>query len=186
MSTHSCARAIPKTTPWLCDMVFLLLLRYWTLHRLTSYCSASTVTDLSDDSGISKCYVPLSNVQENGTTPLESAPSAPAGISVICWGCGQYLVLPHLAPVFKCGYCGAVTSEAVPKRRPTRCATSAAIRDWGMVAIVVIIIGALTGALASQFLRSIQQSSCHVLHSPPPFIFRRRHLGHPSDPLPPR
>ncbi|KNA16385.1 hypothetical protein SOVF_089410 isoform B [Spinacia oleracea] len=29
----------------------------------------------------------------------------------ICWGCGLRLILPSKAPVFKCGWCGAVTKQ---------------------------------------------------------------------------
>ncbi|CAN0888341.1 Protein S-acyltransferase 11 [Linum grandiflorum] len=33
-----------------------------------------------------------------------------------CWGCGLRLVLPSYAPVFKCGWCGAVTNQNDGKR----------------------------------------------------------------------
>ncbi|CAH2053372.1 unnamed protein product [Thlaspi arvense] len=29
----------------------------------------------------------------------------------VCWGCGLNLVLPSYAPVFKCGWCGAITNQ---------------------------------------------------------------------------
>lgn len=28
-----------------------------------------------------------------------------------CWGCGLRLLLPSYAPVFKCGWCGAITNQ---------------------------------------------------------------------------
>ncbi|CAI0416231.1 unnamed protein product [Linum tenue] len=33
-----------------------------------------------------------------------------------CWGCGLRLILPSYAPVFKCGWCGAVTNQNDKKR----------------------------------------------------------------------
>ncbi|CAI0378063.1 unnamed protein product [Linum tenue] len=33
-----------------------------------------------------------------------------------CWGCGLRLILPSNAPVFKCGWCGAVTNQNDKKR----------------------------------------------------------------------
>ncbi|GLT73865.1 hypothetical protein SLA2020_456950 [Shorea laevis] len=32
-----------------------------------------------------------------------------------CWGCGVPLLLPSYAPIFKCGWCGAITNENVGK-----------------------------------------------------------------------
>lgn len=34
-----------------------------------------------------------------------------------CWGCGLRLLLPSNAPVFKCGWCGAITNEHAQKRK---------------------------------------------------------------------
>ncbi|CAO2814103.1 unnamed protein product [Amaranthus hypochondriacus] len=34
----------------------------------------------------------------------------------ICWGCGLRLILPSNAPVFKCGWCGAITKQNENKR----------------------------------------------------------------------
>ncbi|CAI0415560.1 unnamed protein product [Linum tenue] len=33
-----------------------------------------------------------------------------------CWGCGLRLILPSYAPIFKCGWCGAVTNQNDKKR----------------------------------------------------------------------
>ncbi|KAM1085015.1 hypothetical protein ACFX13_011008 [Malus domestica] len=35
---------------------------------------------------------------------------------VTCWGCGLRLVLPSNAPIFKCGWCGALTNHNAGKR----------------------------------------------------------------------
>lgn len=32
-----------------------------------------------------------------------------------CWGCGLNLLLPSYSPVFKCGWCGAITNQNVTK-----------------------------------------------------------------------
>ena len=34
----------------------------------------------------------------------------------ICWGCGLRLILPSNAPIFKCGWCGAITKQNACKR----------------------------------------------------------------------
>ncbi|KAJ7535480.1 hypothetical protein O6H91_12G035600 [Diphasiastrum complanatum] len=34
-----------------------------------------------------------------------------------CWGCGLQLVLPYFAPVFKCGWCGAITVHRLQSSR---------------------------------------------------------------------
>ncbi|KAK8507990.1 hypothetical protein V6N13_055456 [Hibiscus sabdariffa] len=34
---------------------------------------------------------------------------------ITCWGCGLRLLLPSYAPVFKCGWCGAITNQNVNK-----------------------------------------------------------------------
>ncbi|KAK9275455.1 hypothetical protein L1049_022722 [Liquidambar formosana] len=33
-----------------------------------------------------------------------------------CWGCGLRLILPSCAPIFKCGWCGAITNQNARKR----------------------------------------------------------------------
>ncbi|KAG0575767.1 hypothetical protein M758_5G031300 [Ceratodon purpureus] len=35
----------------------------------------------------------------------------PVGWETSCWGCGLRVVLPKFAPMFKCGWCGAITIE---------------------------------------------------------------------------
>ncbi|KAI3429120.1 S-acyltransferase [Psidium guajava] len=34
-----------------------------------------------------------------------------------CWGCGLCLLLPSNAPIFKCGWCGAITNQRTRKQK---------------------------------------------------------------------
>lgn len=42
-----------------------------------------------------------SDYPSTGTSDYES----------ICWGCGLRLILPSYAPIYKCGWCGAITNQ---------------------------------------------------------------------------
>lgn len=44
-------------------------------------------------------------------TPEHYPSSVQQDYESICWGCGLRLILPSNAPVFKCGWCGAVTKQ---------------------------------------------------------------------------
>ncbi|XP_058090334.1 protein S-acyltransferase 11 [Magnolia sinica] len=46
--------------------------------------------------------------------------SIPEGHETKCWGCGLRLLLASYAPVFKCGWCGAITNRN-PWKREKRC-----------------------------------------------------------------
>ncbi|CAD5187430.1 unnamed protein product, partial [Musa acuminata subsp. malaccensis] len=35
-----------------------------------------------------------------------------------CWGCGLHLVLESYSPIFKCGWCGAITDQCKTLRKP--------------------------------------------------------------------
>lgn len=49
---------------------------------------------------------------------VEGRDSDSNGYETICWGCKLQLTLPCYSPIFKCGYCGAVTvHETFPKPR---------------------------------------------------------------------
>ncbi|KHG16506.1 hypothetical protein F383_22200 [Gossypium arboreum] len=48
--------------------------------------------------------------------------------ATICWGCGLRLLLPTHAPVFKCGWCGAITSQNVNKTE-TKCLWGRRLQD---------------------------------------------------------
>lgn len=38
-----------------------------------------------------------------------------------CWGCGLRLLIATYSPVFKCGWCGAITSEIITRKPDSRC-----------------------------------------------------------------
>lgn len=44
-------------------------------------------------------------IQEQFTTLIND------NSEVTCWGCGLRLLLPSQSPIFKCGWCGAVTNQ---------------------------------------------------------------------------
>eukprot|EP00271_Cylindrocystis_brebissonii_P003804 TRINITY_DN15049_c0_g1_i1.p1 TRINITY_DN15049_c0_g1~~TRINITY_DN15049_c0_g1_i1.p1 ORF type:complete len:433 (-),score=18.83 TRINITY_DN15049_c0_g1_i1:941-2239(-) len=71
---------------------------------------------------------------------------------VICWGCGLHLTLAAPTPMFKCGYCGAITSDE--KRRTTGgnrhgsgyyCARFFRVKDQCAVTLVSLLITAIIG-----------------------------------------
>ncbi|KAL2938935.1 Protein S-acyltransferase 11 [Bienertia sinuspersici] len=49
-------------------------------------------------------------------TTHEHHPSVEQDYEAICWGCGLRLILPSSAPIFKCGWCGAITKQNQCKR----------------------------------------------------------------------
>ncbi|XP_022726436.1 protein S-acyltransferase 11-like [Durio zibethinus] len=56
-----------------------------------------------------------------------------------CWGCGLRLLLSTYAPVFKCGWCGAVTKQSVNKPE-TKCLWWRRLRDRCFVCILFIFM----------------------------------------------
>ncbi|KAK8522745.1 hypothetical protein V6N13_115704 [Hibiscus sabdariffa] len=51
---------------------------------------------------------------------------------ITCWGCGLRLLLPSYAPVFKCGWCRAITNQNVGVYgRSFRCAGTPPTVVWG-------------------------------------------------------
>ena len=59
-----------------------------------------------------------------------------------CWGCNLQLTLPCFAPIFKCGYCGAITSDKSSATKPRlrispRCNS---LLDHFMVAFVLLFV----------------------------------------------
>ncbi|KAG5398340.1 hypothetical protein IGI04_020154 [Brassica rapa subsp. trilocularis] len=84
----------------------------------------------------------------------------------ICWGCGLNLVLPSYAPVFKCGWCGAITNHN-PVRPETRSFGLRRIRDRCFVVILAVfmlfvICGGIWAAYPVVFSISL---ACRILHS---------------------
>ncbi|XP_050373355.1 protein S-acyltransferase 11 [Argentina anserina] len=48
--------------------------------------------------------------------PQEHITSVKEEYDVQCWGCGLHLLLPSNSPLFKCGWCGALTNQNARKR----------------------------------------------------------------------
>uniref|UniRef100_A0A0E0KWQ1 Protein S-acyltransferase n=1 Tax=Oryza punctata TaxID=4537 RepID=A0A0E0KWQ1_ORYPU len=44
--------------------------------------------------------------------------SIPEDHEATCWGCGLRLIFASYAPVFKCGWCGAITQSNQTSRKP--------------------------------------------------------------------
>ncbi|BAS97426.1 Os06g0308900 [Oryza sativa Japonica Group] len=44
--------------------------------------------------------------------------SIPEDHEATCWGCGLRLIFASYAPVFKCGWCGAITQSNQISRKP--------------------------------------------------------------------
>ncbi|GAB2275250.1 hypothetical protein Dimus_010010 [Dionaea muscipula] len=60
-------------------------------------------------------------------------------IETICWGCGLRLILPSQAPVFKCGWCGAVTNKN-SSQHDSRSFRWRRFRDRVFVYVVIIFM----------------------------------------------
>ncbi|KAG8473724.1 hypothetical protein CXB51_035990 [Gossypium anomalum] len=59
--------------------------------------------------------------------------------ATICWGCGLRLLLPTHAPVFKCGWCGAITSQNVNKPE-SKCLWGRRLQDRCFVTILSVFM----------------------------------------------
>lgn len=66
--------------------------------------------------------------------------SIPEDQEATCWGCGLRLLLPYSAPVFKCGWCGAITNQN-PLKRESRHAWWwwwwRRLRDWCFLSVLL-------------------------------------------------
>ncbi|XP_052206346.1 protein S-acyltransferase 11 isoform X2 [Diospyros lotus] len=51
--------------------------------------------------------------KENNDDPSPEASylSSVEDLETSCWGCGSHLILSSYAPIFKCGWCGAITNQ---------------------------------------------------------------------------
>lgn len=58
-----------------------------------------------------------------------------------CWGCKLQLTLPRFEPIFKCGYCGAVTvHKAASKQRVRWSARCSSMLDHVLVTFVFVLV----------------------------------------------
>lgn len=63
------------------------------------------------------------------------------GWETTCWGCRLRLLLPVFAPIFKCGWCGAITIYKPPARPRSQCSPTLEIaRDRVLVVAVLLFI----------------------------------------------
>ncbi|KAL1221588.1 Protein S-acyltransferase 11 [Cardamine amara subsp. amara] len=84
----------------------------------------------------------------------------------ICWGCGLNLVLPSYAPIFKCGWCGAITNQN-PVKLETKRFGLRRFRDRCFVVILAVfmlfvICGGIWAAYPVLFSISL---ACGIFHS---------------------
>lgn len=88
------------------------------------------------------------DTQDNNSTDAETS-GTNNNFCVLCWGCGLQLMLSSYSPVYKCGYCGAISyTENLPgthKKCSPCCSNFFVCRDRFIVAVVIIIISAIIG-----------------------------------------
>ncbi|XP_010277286.1 PREDICTED: protein S-acyltransferase 11 [Nelumbo nucifera] len=65
--------------------------------------------------------------------------SFPEDYETVCWGCGLRLLLPSYAPVFKCGWCGAITNQN-PRKHDNRCFRWRKLRDRCFVSFLLLFM----------------------------------------------
>ncbi|XP_062184125.1 protein S-acyltransferase 11 isoform X2 [Phragmites australis] len=68
--------------------------------------------------------------------------SIPEDHEATCWGCGLRLVFASYAPVFKCGWCGAITQSNPTSRKPDSICFShwRRLRDWFFVTVLILFM----------------------------------------------
>ncbi|XP_077220480.1 protein S-acyltransferase 11-like [Tasmannia lanceolata] len=98
---------------------------------------------------------------------VECTSPIPEGHETKCWGCGLRLLLPSYTPIFKCGWCGAITNL-----NPRNCEVRWSyrwrrLRDWVFVTILLlfmlfVICGGVWAAFPLLFSISF---FCGVFHS---------------------
>ncbi|CAN6463436.1 unnamed protein product [Victoria cruziana] len=64
----------------------------------------------------------------------------PQNHETICWGCGLRLMLPSFSPVFKCGWCGAITNQNPLKHDSGCCSFWRRVRDRSFLTILVVFM----------------------------------------------
>ncbi|KAL6313347.1 hypothetical protein AAG906_004247 [Vitis piasezkii] len=56
-----------------------------------------------------------------------------------CWGCGLRLLLASYTPIYKCGWCGAITNPNTCKRE-SKCFQLRRLRDQSFVCILIVFM----------------------------------------------
>ncbi|CAL5403886.1 unnamed protein product [Camellia sinensis] len=81
---------------------------------------ASTLyMDVSDSNLLSPLHPSAAPPSSAAAPPSQEGfcvTSVPEGHETTCWGCGSHLLLSSYAPIFKCGWCGAITNQNAWKR----------------------------------------------------------------------
>ncbi|XP_068640736.1 protein S-acyltransferase 11-like [Aristolochia californica] len=98
--------------------------------------------------------------------------SAPEGFESRCWGCGLRLLLPSYSPVFKCGWCGALTNQN-RQRHESRCARRwRCIQDRIFTTILVLFMLFIIGGGAWAVYPVVFSVGllCGIFHSTITFI----------------
>lgn len=84
-----------------------------------------------------------------------------------CWGCGLRLLLPSFTPVFKCGWCGAITNQN-RQRQETRCSYRwRHVRDrFFVITLILFMLFLICGGMWAVYpvLFSISYF-CGIFHS---------------------
>lgn len=60
--------------------------------------------------------------------------------ATVCWGCGLEVLIPSSAPVFKCGWCGAITDRNACEHHRIEGYWWRRVRDWFFVCILMTFI----------------------------------------------
>jgi palmitoyltransferase len=58
----------------------------------------------------------------------------------VCWGCGVRLILPSIVPVYKCGWCGAISNTNTQTRKEGLWLKCSYIVDRILVAFVTFLV----------------------------------------------
>ncbi|CAA7391114.1 unnamed protein product [Spirodela intermedia] len=71
----------------------------------------------------------------------------PESHETVCWGCGLRLLLSSYSPIFKCGWCGAITNHNYKRRKPDSTCFSRwrRVRDRLFISIVFLFMFFVVG-----------------------------------------
>ncbi|XP_021735386.1 protein S-acyltransferase 11-like isoform X1 [Chenopodium quinoa] len=109
----------------------------------------------------------LASTSPPSSQTLEQYPSSMEhDYESICWGCGLRLILPSNAPVFKCGWCGAITKQNESRREGKKLRWRR-LRDRCFVSILLVFVSfVICGGLWAVYPVIFSVSLfCGVFHS---------------------
>ncbi|XP_021724663.1 protein S-acyltransferase 11-like [Chenopodium quinoa] len=107
-----------------------------------------------------------STAPPSSQTPEQYPSSMEHDYESICWGCGLRLILPSNAPVFKCGWCGAITKQNESRREGKKLRWRR-LRDRCFVSILLVFVSfVICGGLWAVYPVVFSVSLlCGVFHS---------------------